>query len=97
MTVPKEQGWFFDLPRTCDEVLLLFAREASSQPARDELTCRHWNQFKARLPRYGIRLALTLWDLEDAQQQAFFWIQEAIRAFDTTQWFVPRGSKSKNQ
>jgi RNA polymerase sigma factor (sigma-70 family) len=92
MTVPKEKGWFLDLPRTCDEVLLLFAREASSQPARDELTRRHWNQFKARSPRYGLRHALTAWDLEDAQQQSFFWIQEAIRAFDTAQWFVPQGN-----
>jgi RNA polymerase sigma factor (sigma-70 family) len=92
MTLAKEKRWFLDLSHTCDEVLLLLAREASSQPARDELTCRHWNQFKARLPRFGIRLQLTSWDLEDAQQQAFFWIQEAIRAFDPVQLFLLRGS-----
>jgi RNA polymerase sigma factor (sigma-70 family) len=92
MAVPNEKGWYLDLSHTCDEVLLLLAREASSQSARDELTCRHWNQFKAHLPRYGIRLALTSWDLEDAQQQAFFWIQEAIGAFDPAQLFLQRGS-----
>jgi DNA-directed RNA polymerase specialized sigma24 family protein len=92
MTLAKEKRWFLDLPHTCDEVLILLAREASSQCARDELTCRHWNQFKARLPRFGIRLQLTSWDLEDAQQQAFFWIREAIRAFDPVQMFLPQGS-----
>src|SRR6516225_10229330 len=92
MTMAKEKRWFLDLSHTCDEVLILLAREASSQRARDELTCRHWNQFKARLPRFGIRLRLTCWDLEDAQQQAFFWIREAIDAFDPVQFFLPQGS-----
>jgi RNA polymerase sigma factor (sigma-70 family) len=92
MMAPKEKGWFLDLSGTSDEVLLLFAREASSQPARDELTCRHWSGFKTRSSRYGIRLRLASWDLEDVQQQAFFWIQEAIRAFDPGQCFLPQGS-----
>src|SRR5215813_2220559 len=59
MTGPREKRWFLDLAHTCDEVLLLFAQAARSQPARDELTCRHWRQFKARFPRCGIRLRLT--------------------------------------
>jgi RNA polymerase sigma factor (sigma-70 family) len=92
MLTPLHKGWFLDLSHTSDEVLLLFAREAISQPARDELTCRHWSHFKTRLPRYGIRLRLTSWDLEDAQQQAFFWIREAIHAFDPAQLFLQKGS-----
>lgn len=92
MTAPNDKGWFLDLSHTCDEVLLLFAQEARSQPARDELTCRHWQQFKARLSRHAVRLRLAPWDLDDAHQQAFFWIQEAITAFDPRQLFLPRGS-----
>jgi RNA polymerase sigma factor (sigma-70 family) len=86
MTASNEKGWFLDLHHTCDEVLVLFAREAGCQAARDELTCRCWGKLRARLIRCGPCSGLALWDLEDAQQQAFFWIQEAIRAFD------PKGS-----
>jgi DNA-directed RNA polymerase specialized sigma24 family protein len=92
MTAPTEKGWFLDLAHTCDEVLVLFAREAGCRAARDELTCRHWSHFKTCLPRCGLRLRLTSWDLDDAQQQAFFWIQEAISAFDLGQCFLPHGS-----
>ena len=39
-----------------------------------------------------MRVRLTPWELHDAHQQAFFWIQEAIRAFDPGQLVLPRGS-----
>jgi RNA polymerase sigma factor (sigma-70 family) len=32
------------------------------------------------------------WDIEDAQQQAYFWIQEAIGAYDSDQLAQPAGS-----
>jgi RNA polymerase sigma factor (sigma-70 family) len=86
------QGWFLDLPHTSDEVLLLLAREAHCQAARDELTCRYWHLFKTNLPRWVQGSRLTSWEREDAHQQAFFWIQEAVRAFDPGQWFLPQGS-----
>jgi RNA polymerase sigma factor (sigma-70 family) len=89
---PREKGWFLDLSHSSDEVLLFFVREARSQPARDELTCRYWCHFKTCLPRCGLRLWLTSWDLDDAHQEAFFWIQEAIGAFDLGQCFLPHGS-----
>src|SRR5262245_51335464 len=92
MRNPGEQGWFLDLPHTCDEVLLLLAREAHCQPARDELTCRYWHLFKASLPHFVRSGQLTSWELEDAHQQAFFWIQEAVRAFDPLQLALPEGS-----
>jgi len=92
MRASKEKGWFLDLAHTSDEVLLLFAQQARSQPARDELTCRHWRQLKTGLVRFAVRVRLTSWELDDAHQQAFFWIQEAIRAFDPRQLFLPQGS-----
>ena len=82
MTASNEKGWILDLHHTCDEVLVLFAREAGCRAARDELTCRCWGALRVRLVRCGPRRGLGPWDLEDAQQQAFFWIQEAIGAFD---------------
>jgi RNA polymerase sigma factor (sigma-70 family) len=87
-----EHGWFLDLPHTCDEVLLLLAREAHCQPARDELTCRYWQLFQASLSLWVRGYRLTSWDREDVQQEAFFWIQEAIRAFDSAQLSLPQGS-----
>jgi DNA-directed RNA polymerase specialized sigma24 family protein len=92
MRSPGAQGWSLDLPNTCDEVLLLLAREAHCQPARDELTCRYWRLFKTNLPRWARSHRLTTWELEDAHQQAFFWIQEALRAFDPLQLSLPQGS-----
>src|SRR5262249_8925348 len=92
MIAPTEKGWFLDLAHTCDEVLLLFAQQARSEPARDELTCRHWRRLKTGFARFGVCARLTSWDFDDAHQQAYFWIQEAIRAFDPGQLFLPQGS-----
>jgi RNA polymerase sigma factor (sigma-70 family) len=92
MTTAIEKGWFLDPPHTSDEVLLLLAQQACSQPARHELTCRHWRRLKTGLARFAVPLRLSSWDLDDAHQQAFFWIQEAIRAFDPGQLFLPLGS-----
>src|SRR5262249_44704240 len=75
-----------------DEVLLLLAREAHCRPARDELTCRYWHQFKTNLRQWVRGHGLTSWDVEDAQQQVFFWIQEAVRAFHPQQLSLPQGS-----
>jgi hypothetical protein len=87
------QGWFLDLPHTCDEVLLLVAREAHCQPARDELTCRYWRKCQTKLPRWVRGYRLTPRELDDVHQQSFFWIQEAVRAFDPGQLSLPRGSR----
>jgi DNA-directed RNA polymerase specialized sigma24 family protein len=92
MTTSIEKGWFLDPPHTSDEVLLLFAQQARSQPARDELTCRHWRRLKTGLARFAVRGRLSSWELDDAHQQTFFWIQEAIQAFDPGQLFLPQGS-----
>jgi RNA polymerase sigma factor (sigma-70 family) len=48
--------------------------------------------FQATLPRWVRGHRLTPWDLDDVHQQAFFWIQEAVRAFDPGQLSLPRGS-----
>jgi RNA polymerase sigma factor (sigma-70 family) len=88
----RRAGWFLDLDRTCDEVLLLLAREARYRAAGDELTCRYWRHFKTRLRRWPARARLTCWDVEDAQQQAYFWIREAIEAYDSRQLAQPAGS-----
>jgi RNA polymerase sigma factor (sigma-70 family) len=48
--------------------------------------------FKTNLPRWVRRRHLTSWETEDAHQQAFFWIQEAMRAFDAVQLSLPHGS-----
>jgi DNA-directed RNA polymerase specialized sigma24 family protein len=92
MNAPTEKAWFLDVAHTCDEVLVLFVQEAGSRAARDELTGRHWRKFNARLFRGRGRQRLGASDLDDAQQQAFFWIQEAIDAFDPVQLSLPNGT-----
>jgi RNA polymerase sigma factor (sigma-70 family) len=81
-----------DARNTCDEVLLLLAREANCQPARNELTCRYWCRFKINLHRWAMPAGLASGELEDAQQEAFFWIQQAIRCFDAVQLCRPGGA-----
>jgi hypothetical protein len=85
-------GWFLDAQNTCDEVLVLLAREADCQPARDELTCRYWCRFKINLRRWAMSAAIVSGELEDAQQEGFFWIQQAIRSFDAVQLSRPGGA-----
>jgi RNA polymerase sigma factor (sigma-70 family) len=92
MMALRRKGWFLDLAHTSDEVLLLLAQQARCQPARDELTCRHWRRLKAGRAGFTMPSRLTSWDLDDVHQQAFFWIQEAIEAFDLAQVFLPQGS-----
>jgi RNA polymerase sigma factor (sigma-70 family) len=92
MRKTQEKGWTLDLRNTSDEVLLLLAREAHCQPARDELTCRYWHKIKSGFPLWAGSRRLTAWEVEDAHQQAFFWIQEAVRDFDPAQLTLPRGS-----
>jgi DNA-directed RNA polymerase specialized sigma24 family protein len=97
---PKEEtmsnstraGWFMDLEATCDEVLLLLAREARCRAAGDELTCRYWRQFQSAPWRNPAARGLSPWDLEDAQQQAYFWIREAIGAYDSGQLALAQGT-----
>jgi DNA-directed RNA polymerase specialized sigma24 family protein len=86
------KGWFLDAPNTCDEVLVLLAREADCRPARDELTCRYWCRFKLNLRRWAMSAGLVSGELEDAQQEGFFWIQQAIRSFDALQLSRPGGA-----
>jgi RNA polymerase sigma factor (sigma-70 family) len=56
------------------------------------LTCRYWRWFQTRLRPYAPGQVLSTWDLEDVHQQTYFWIQEAIHAFDPKQLIIPRGS-----
>jgi RNA polymerase sigma factor (sigma-70 family) len=92
MAASTKKGWLLDLAQTSDEVLLLLAREARHQAAGDELTCRYWQYFRTTLGRRSAQYGLNEWDCEDAQQQAYFWIQEALRAYDFGQLSLPTGS-----
>jgi RNA polymerase sigma factor (sigma-70 family) len=81
-----------DTDNTSDEVLLLLGREGRCRAAADELTRRYWRHAHVNLARQPLSCALSAWDLEDARQQAYFWIQEAMQAFDFGQLARPRGS-----
>jgi DNA-directed RNA polymerase specialized sigma24 family protein len=81
-----------DTDNTSDEVLLLLGREGRCRAAADALTRRYWYHAQDNLARRPMSDGLSSWDLEDARQQAYFWIQEAVRAFDFGQLARPRGS-----
>ncbi len=86
------KGFVLDLPKTCDEVLVLLAREAGLRRALDALILRYWPKVKAMIPhlvrgtdRKSVLLPggrLSAEDMEDVEQQAFFWMQEAIEHYD---------------
>jgi RNA polymerase sigma factor (sigma-70 family) len=56
------------------------------------LTCRYWCRFQSNLRRWALPAGLVPGELADAQQEAFFWIQQAIRSFDAVQLSRPGGA-----
>ncbi len=92
MSEPAAKGYVLDLPNTCDEVLVFLAREAVRVAARDELISRYWPKVTKAISFLARKKYHFTRDVEDAQQEAYLWIEEAIRAYDALQLGQPRGS-----
>jgi RNA polymerase sigma factor (sigma-70 family) len=85
------RAYDLDMTQVGDEELVVLAKECGFRPARDELILR----FRDRSNRLiwqgaGFRRVPTI-DVEDAQQDAVFWVIEAIEHYDTSQIGVRDG------
>jgi RNA polymerase sigma factor (sigma-70 family) len=87
----KELGFDLDLVVMEDEALVVLAEECEYAPARDELIVRYDSQIDRLIGWMARSYRLTASDLEDARQNAVFWVVEAIMKYDTEQIGKVRG------
>lgn len=81
----KQRGFDLDLAVMEDEALIVLAEECEYGPARDELIVRYDAQIDRLISWMARSYRLTTSDLEDARQNAIFWVVEAITKYDTEQ------------
>src|SRR4051794_13386424 len=84
-------GFDLDLAVMEDEALVVLAEECEYGPARDELIVRYDHQIDRLLGWLARSYRLSNADLEDAHQNAIFWVVEAIQKYDTEQIGKVRG------
>ncbi len=87
----KQRGFDLDLAVMEDEALVVLAEECEYGPARDELIVRYDIQIDRLIGWLAHSYRLSHADLEDARQNAVFWIVEAITKYDTEQMGKVRG------
>jgi RNA polymerase sigma factor (sigma-70 family) len=74
-----------------DEALVVLARECEYGPARDELIVRYRSQADRLIGWLAHSYDFGHSDVEDARQNAVFWMVEAIKKYDTRQIGKPQG------
>jgi RNA polymerase sigma factor (sigma-70 family) len=88
---PTRKAYDLDLSRMGDEELVVLAQECGYLPAANELILRY-HEWKDRLiAQKARRTRLTAADVQDAQQNAFFALREAINRYDTEAFVRPNG------
>ena len=82
----------YDLNLSClaDEELVVLAQECAFQPATHALMLRHFGWLNGLVARKTRRTGLVSADVDDAQQEAVFWISETIARYDTLELARPR-------
>jgi RNA polymerase sigma factor (sigma-70 family) len=80
-----------DLAVMDDEALIVLAEECEYGPARDELIVRYDVQIDRLIGWMARSYRLVASDVEDARQNAVFWVVEAITKYDTEQMGKVRG------
>jgi RNA polymerase sigma factor (sigma-70 family) len=69
------------------------AKECDYQPAADALMDRHGHGVSALIARRMRQARLGAADVEDAKQEGWFWMREAIERFDTRELARPKGCR----
>jgi RNA polymerase sigma factor (sigma-70 family) len=80
-----QRGFDLNLAVMEDEALIVLAEECEYDPARDELIVRYDAQVERFIGWLAHSYHLAQADLEDARQNAIFWIVEAITKYDLEQ------------
>ena len=92
MSQNERHVWFdLDLAVMEDEALVVLAKECEFAPARDELLVRYGGQADRVIGWLAYPQGFTRSDIEDARQNAVFWIVEAVKKYDTNQIGKPKG------
>jgi len=82
-----------DLSRIGDEELVVMAQECAYQPATDALIERHRQWACGLVARKAKLVRLAASDVEDAQQEAWFWMMEGIARYNTRELARPNGCR----
>jgi RNA polymerase sigma factor (sigma-70 family) len=82
-----------DLSRLRDEELVVLAQECDYQAAAHALLARHHPWVNDLIARKAGPTRVGAADLEDARQEAVFWMLEGIAQYDTRELARPRGCR----
>jgi RNA polymerase sigma factor (sigma-70 family) len=94
LAMPKDDrqaGFDLNLALMEDEALIVLAKECEYGPARDELIVRYGSQADRLIGWLAHSYGFGHTDVEDARQNAVFWMVEAIKKYDTRQIGKPQG------
>jgi RNA polymerase sigma factor (sigma-70 family) len=84
--------WFdLDLAVMDDEALVVLAKECEYGPARDELIIRYGSQTERLIRWMAQPHGFSHADVEDARQNAVFWMLEAVTKYNTDEIAKPHG------
>jgi RNA polymerase sigma factor (sigma-70 family) len=82
-----------DLSPLGDEELVVLAQECGYQPAAHALLARHHPWVNHLIARKARPTRLGAADVEDARQEAVFWILEGIACYNTLELAQPKGCR----
>ena len=82
-----------DLSRIGDEELVVLAKECDYQPAAHALIARHHPWVNLLIACNAGPTGLGAADLEDAEQEAVFWMLEGIARYNTLELARPKGRR----
>jgi RNA polymerase sigma factor (sigma-70 family) len=86
-----QPGFDLNLALMEDEALIVLAKECEYAPARDELIVRYGSQSERVIAWLAYPQGFSRSDVEDARQNAVFWMVEAIKKYDLHQIGKPGG------
>jgi RNA polymerase sigma factor (sigma-70 family) len=82
-----------DLSRMGDEELVVLAQECGFLAAAHALLARHHSWVNGLIARKGRQTRLGAADVEDARQEAVFWMLQGIARYDTLELARPQGCR----
>jgi DNA-directed RNA polymerase specialized sigma24 family protein len=85
-----------DLSKMGDEELVVLAQECEFRPAVDELVLRYHEPIGRAIVHKARRTPLIAKDIEDARQNAFFALREAIAGYRTLEMVKPGGCRFRS-
>src|SRR6516162_1796545 len=85
-----------DLSKMGDEELVVLAQECEFRPASDELVLRYHEAIGRVISHKARRTPLSASDVEDARQNAFFALCEAVASYRTLEMVKPGGCRFRS-